>query len=169
MNPTHGPPPTLIHALRRAMAEYPSGEILWVEPPQGVGGPCPALAEAGPFHRRISATALLDPPPTGWRRPALCVACADLGLEGRDAEHALARLRDLYCERVLLFTPTASGTPRGWSPATLRALGFVRLFQTPGEAGWGLYGFDLYDYKATPDWLNPRYWANPELWDRYRW
>ncbi|MDD3447840.1 MAG: DUF6231 family protein [Gammaproteobacteria bacterium] len=32
-----------------------------------------------------------------------------------------------------------------------------------------LYGFDIATYKVTPDWLNSRYWANPELWDRYWW
>ncbi|WP_290652932.1 DUF6231 family protein [Aquisalimonas sp.] len=32
-----------------------------------------------------------------------------------------------------------------------------------------LYGFDVGTYKTTPDWLNPRYWANPELWGKYRW
>ncbi|MFW6041456.1 MAG: DUF6231 family protein [Guyparkeria sp.] len=32
-----------------------------------------------------------------------------------------------------------------------------------------VYQFDIHDYKQTPDWLNPRNWANPELWDKYRW
>jgi hypothetical protein len=130
----------------------------------------PLLAQTDPPPRRIPAAELLEPPPAGWRRPGLCVACGDLGLGRREAEHALARLRDLYCERVLLLTPTGPRDLGGWPPATLRALGFVRLLQGPEEAGaWGLFGFDLYDYKTTPDWLNPRFWANPELWDRYRW
>lgn len=32
-----------------------------------------------------------------------------------------------------------------------------------------LYQFDIAKYKPTPDWLNPKNWANPQLWDRYRW
>lgn len=37
------------------------------------------------------------------------------------------------------------------------------------SANDGLYLFDIESYKDTPDWLNPRNWANPELWDKYRW
>ncbi len=32
-----------------------------------------------------------------------------------------------------------------------------------------LYRFDIADYKTTPDWLNSRYWAHPELFDKHRW
>lgn len=32
-----------------------------------------------------------------------------------------------------------------------------------------VYLFDIHDYKETPDWLNARHWANPEMWDKYRW
>ena len=46
----------------------------------------------------------------------------------------------------------------------LVSLGYRRLSAT--EA---VYQFDIETYKDTPDWLNPRNWANPELWDKYRW
>ncbi len=29
--------------------------------------------------------------------------------------------------------------------------------------------FNLYDYKPQPAWLNSRYWANPENFDKFRW
>ena len=32
-----------------------------------------------------------------------------------------------------------------------------------------IWQFNLYDYKPQPDWLNARYWANPENFDKYRW
>lgn len=166
MNPT-APPKSLVAALQCVVEEAGEGGLLYVT---GPGDPC-GLSEAwagkpsGP--RRIPATKLTATPPPGWEIPRLCIACANLGLAGPAAEQALARLRDLYCQRVILLTPTRG--PGGWNPATLRALGFVRLAAGGGEGAWALFGFDLYDYKSTPDWLNPRFWAHPELWDRYRW
>ncbi len=32
-----------------------------------------------------------------------------------------------------------------------------------------LWQFNLYDYKRLPNWLNNKYWANPENWDKHRW
>lgn len=32
-----------------------------------------------------------------------------------------------------------------------------------------IWQFNLYDYKPRPDWLNAKYWANPENFDKYRW
>ncbi len=32
-----------------------------------------------------------------------------------------------------------------------------------------IWQFNLYDYKPQPDWLNAKYWANPENFDKYRW
>ncbi len=47
----------------------------------------------------------------------------------------------------------------------LRALGFT------GHDGMGkdAYTFNIANYKETPEWLSPRNWANPELWDKFRW
>lgn len=45
-----------------------------------------------------------------------------------------------------------------------RALGFLcELFDT--ETGSRIHTYDLPRYKPTPDWLNARYWANPERWE----
>ncbi|WP_263138895.1 DUF6231 family protein [Pseudomonas sp. RIT-PI-AD] len=32
-----------------------------------------------------------------------------------------------------------------------------------------LFTYDLRDYKQTPDWLNARFWANPENFGKYWW
>ena len=32
-----------------------------------------------------------------------------------------------------------------------------------------LFSYDLQDYKQVPDWLNAKYWANPELFGKYWW
>ena len=32
-----------------------------------------------------------------------------------------------------------------------------------------LYTYDLAEYKQVPDWLNAKFWANPENFDKYWW
>ncbi|MCG3882567.1 DUF6231 family protein [Psychrobacter sp. Ps3] len=39
----------------------------------------------------------------------------------------------------------------------------------PAASSLTLWQFNLYDYKHLPNWLNSKYWANPENWDKYRW
>ena len=39
----------------------------------------------------------------------------------------------------------------------------------PAASSLTLWQFNLYDYKRLPNWLNSKYWANPENWDKYRW
>ena len=81
-----------------------------------------------------------------------------------DVAVVLARLRDLHAARVLLLAPET-----GALRTDLIALGMERL--QPGDEGASpaLYVFDIGRYKRTPDWLNARHWANPELWDKHRW
>ena len=80
--------------------------------------------------------------------------------------HSIAiRLRDLFAEQSLLLTYTPS------SELNFASLGYIPLrIETPDEMpdliSWQ---FNLYDYKQRPDWLNAKYWANPENFDKYRW
>ena len=81
----------------------------------------------------------------------------------------LGTARDRVAPRVLAAIDVA-GTPSPALAGQLRALGF----QDRGTArhdgrSVSVAGFDIDDYKHTPDWLSPRNWANPELWNRYRW
>lgn len=32
-----------------------------------------------------------------------------------------------------------------------------------------IWQFNLFDYKQLPDWLNSKFWANPENWGKFRW
>lgn len=79
----------------------------------------------------------------------------------------IAYLKNLGWCRVIVL-PNSSMMPMGclWV-AQLEALGFL-LQGVRAASRWSLL-FDLSDYKATPDWLNARHWANPQLWDKHRW
>lgn len=75
--------------------------------------------------------------------------------------HGLTRLRDLLARRVLVlaipeFTPL------------LRSLGFSQIEHIE-DANIIIWQFNILSYKQVPDWLNSKYWANPENWGKYRW
>jgi hypothetical protein len=102
-------------------------------------------------------------------RVDLAVVDAEAGFASEaSAIHLVSRLRDVHAAQVIVIGARESATQLGRQQ--LIGLGF-RRWATTGEAAqrrrW--YEFSLADYKVTPDWLNPRHWANPELWDRYRW
>lgn len=78
----------------------------------------------------------------------------------------LARLRDLHGGRFAVTLNRAGGGAEGpWKDQDLLAMGLVRARSN----GLALYLFDIRTYKHTPDWLNPRFWANPERWDKHWW
>ncbi len=87
-------------------------------------------------------------------------------LPDADYDHLLARLRDLDCEAVYARCLTQCGGTRQWS-RHLRSLGFLPVRHYADDTS--LFYFDIYDYKLLPDWLNSKFWANPEMWDKARW
>lgn len=81
----------------------------------------------------------------------------------------LSQLRDLFAKWVIVIADRDS-PPAGLTRHEMVGLGFSLL----GDACYAdrvvhVYEFDIATYKTTPDWLNSRYWANPEMWDKYRW
>jgi len=110
---------------------------------------------------------------TPWQqRHDLAIAWLDSDLLWRDALHVLSALRDLHARQLLAFVPISAWqmTDSAWQPDQLRALGLQQ--QARFEQNGALieaWSFDIRTYKAVPDWLNPRFWANPENWNKYRW
>ena len=70
----------------------------------------------------------------------------------------IAHARDIGARRCLAWVVDHAA----WPDDELRALGFSPVAPQ-------LWGYNIADYKPVPDWLNPRHWANPELWDKHRW
>jgi hypothetical protein len=130
-----------------------------------VAPPSHPLATA--LRARLPATRLdqaADPARLPAQRHALALVAATLeGLPAADARVLLAALRDRLAGHTLLWVD-ASRSPLPESE--LRGLGF-RIHARDGAEL--LCGFDLFDYKDRPDWLNPDRWAHPERWDKFRW
>lgn len=84
----------------------------------------------------------------------------------------IARLRDLNAAQLLISIDLNTETPdlERWQAADLYALGLkLRDRKCEKDADLALFEFNLRSYKSTPDWLNARFWANPELWGKHRW
>ena len=152
--------------------QTPAAEIL------GVGAGAKELLQAytahggGSFVIRDAGEILGD---SSRLRASNCaiVAGAIEALPKREAENLLARIRDTLSQRVCVIVWREifhRDQPECWNLADFSALGF-RSLSAPGSSEHDprLFSYDLNSYKPTHDWLNPKNWANPELWDKFRW
>lgn len=95
-------------------------------------------------------------------------------MDKHDAIRLLSRLRDLYTARFCAAVRVGGdwkGLTSTWTRNELLGIGMmlVNSYQDDGERRVHLYKYDIATYKPTPGWLNPEDWANPELWNKYRW
>lgn len=82
-------------------------------------------------------------------------------------QQGLVRLRDLLAKQVMIRTSPAH-------EQLLRSLGYSRLMTdnkaTAESVDQPVYWqFNILEYKQVPDWLNAKFWANPENFGKYRW
>lgn len=85
----------------------------------------------------------------------------------------IQRCRDLFAKHCLVVQNLSQ-------PATgvdVASFGFSRLHEQPivendqshHTTSYQVWQFNLFDYKHLPDWFNSKFWANPELWNKFRW
>lgn len=154
--------PGLLQRLTDMLADVRPERLLLVS---GDSALADALAPHSPIH--------LDGP-NAWPRLADCpmaslaIVDGEAAVPDADVTPLLGRLRDVYAGRVLVIGPARQR--EAWSRHILIGLGFRGFGATrDGDRRRPWYQFDIIDYKVTPDWLSPRHWAHPELWDKYRW
>lgn len=155
---------TLEERIRREMAAVPEGPVL-------------VLGMVWPGDvPRVESIPDVDGPGTlpANRRFVLAVVVGVLErLPAEDGAALLAALRDLEARRLLVAVPAPAGPARAggrWDRTEMLAHGLDAVGEARhGDRVLSLYGFDIDHYKRTPDWLNPRHWANPELWGKFRW
>lgn len=95
-------------------------------------------------------------------QPACTLALGITVLNGLDAQHAqhiISQTRLYIAPRILLVAQADCAL----DDASFRALGFTLALTDPADK-LRLYDYDLATYKTVPDWLNARFWANPERW-----
>lgn len=98
-------------------------------------------------------------------RAELAVAALESSDDARDARQLIAVMRDLLARQLLVFVPENL-----LDDTTLIGLGLTRQARYEvGGTNWQAWSHDIRTYKSVPDWLNPKFWANPENWNKYRW
>ncbi|MFA9204238.1 MAG: DUF6231 family protein, partial [Flavobacteriales bacterium] len=100
------------------------------------------------------------------QRYDLAVLQASGELDTLAVTQGLTRLRDLLARRVLVVVTEPALTD---IPTQLRALGFSQLVDVQADQPWQIWQFNILAYKQVPDWLNAKFWANPENFHKYRW
>lgn len=100
--------------------------------------------------------------PQGLRADITIVGGQLQNLPRPEAEHILARLRDVHSRRVLLLLDD-----HRWSADALRALGFLE--KAADRAGTRVFLYDADEYNQPREWNNPTHWANPDNFSKYRW
>lgn len=97
---------------------------------------------------------------------ALAVDCLE-HLSKREGLKLLGGIRNLNASRIAVL---ADLTACDWKETDFFALALQNneRFQRD-EQILTLFTYDLREYKQVPDWLNARFWANPENFGKYWW
>lgn len=115
----------------------------------------------------ISAPGAL-PPALAARRFDLAVLIDCLEhLPKRQGLELLGGIRNLNASRLALLVDLPAA---GWAATDLFSLALQasERFERDGQV-LSLFTYDLKDYKQVPDWLNAKFWANPENFGKYWW
>jgi len=80
----------------------------------------------------------------------------------------LARLRDVLSPQYCICLPLNSAADWQLNDLFSFALSKVASYQI-ADTEYGLFKYNINDYKKTPDWLNADNWANPQMWGKYWW
>ena len=86
-------------------------------------------------------------------------------------EQLLSRLRDVLTKQYCICLPvTTEAQPDQWQLTELFSFALQRVAcYKNDELEYGLFKYNINAYKQTPDWLNADNWANPNMWNKYRW
>ncbi|MCQ4323425.1 hypothetical protein CXK94_04155 [Stutzerimonas stutzeri] len=97
---------------------------------------------------------------------ALLVDCLE-HLPKRSGLELLGGIRNLNASRMAVLVDLDACD---WQATDFYALALQigERFQRDGQT-LTLFTYDLLQYKQVPDWLNARFWANPEMFGKYWW
>ncbi|AXM96138.1 DUF6231 family protein [Pseudomonas plecoglossicida] len=97
---------------------------------------------------------------------AVLVDCLE-HLPKRTGLELLGGIRNLNASRVAVLADLPAC---GWQDTDFFALALSASEKfRRNEQVLSLFTYDLHDYKQVPDWLNARFWANPENFGKYWW
>lgn len=83
------------------------------------------------------------------------------------AQQWLGKIKNLYAPHVILISHPQIAEDNGWLFTDYLAMGFRHIAGT--EDGLQVFSYAIETYQPKRDWLNSRFWANPDMYDKYRW
>lgn len=92
-------------------------------------------------------------------------------LDKTKGQQTLSRLRDVLSPQYCICLPVSKiMTKDEWHLTDLFSFALSKVSNyTKGSIDYGLFKYNIKDYKKTPDWLNANNWANPQMWGKYWW
>ena len=153
-------------ALAALLERYAPDNLLMVG-----NSPLPALEafiQAHPQSEVVQVEAGPLPPESSARRYdlALLADCLE-HLPKRTGLELLGGIRNLNASRLAVLVDL---TACGWQDTDFFALALQASERfRRGEQTLTLFTYDLREYKQVPDWLNAKFWANPENFGKYWW
>jgi mitochondrial fission protein ELM1 len=133
--------------------------------------PLPALQAyvgAHPHCQLVEASVpIKDPALLAERYDLVIVADCLEHLPLRQGRELLGGLRNLNTSRLAVLVDLAASE---WQLTDFYALALQasERFARDGQVVT-LFSYDLHDYKQVPDWLNAKFWANPQNFGKYWW
>ncbi|UVM49288.1 DUF6231 family protein [Pseudomonas sp. B21-015] len=139
--------------LLMGASEFPALAAFQLAHPQSIV----AFAAPGPLPAELAAQRY---------DLALVVDCLE-HLPKRDGLNLLGGIRNLNASRIAVLADLPAS---GWQETDFFSLALQasERFQRDDQV-LTLFTYDLLDYKQVPDWLNSRFWANPENFGKYWW
>ena len=154
------------HALAALLGQYAPARLLHVG-----HSDLPAVSAFVSSH----PDSLLDRTPTAPLPDGLANSRYDLALVADCLEHLpkqdglrlLAGIRNLNASRIAVLVDLNACD---WQATDFFALALqISARFKRNEQTLTLFTYDLFDYKQVPDWLNAKFWANPQMFGKYWW
>lgn len=82
------------------------------------------------------------------------------------ASEWLGVLRNRHTQHIIVITDKNKSALQGWQLADFLALGLKKIADIQNQ---DIYAYAIENYQQKRDWLNSRFWANPEHYNKYRW
>lgn len=82
------------------------------------------------------------------------------------ATEFLGMIRNYHASHIIVITKIAQVSDQQWRLADFLAMGMKHIADTTEHQ---LFSYAIENYQPKHDWLNSRFWANPENYDKYRW
>lgn len=92
-------------------------------------------------------------------------------LDKQQGQQVLSKLRDVLTAQYCICLPLGHETEEAaWQLNDLFSFALKRVNSYRSDnTEYGLFKYNISDYKKTPDWLNADNWANPQMWGKYWW